>query len=163
MLAPFYALQPIAATNETVPYPDVAHASGSGVTDPVCQRGPSYYSIPIGLQTFNIETNRAVYTLFAEMVNKYPASAWNESVVQFEGYAQQGVRAVDPDSTAYAHRGDSLLACVSLSSLRFLTPHSDAQTAKKFLRRELAYRPTQSRCRGGRLWRTSSSFVPQGR
>ena len=37
MLAPFYALHPFVATNETVPYLGVAHPAGSGVTDEVCQ------------------------------------------------------------------------------------------------------------------------------
>ena len=107
MLAPFYALQPVAATDVTVSYPGVAHAAASGNTDPVCQPGTSDYLVPVGLQTYNIKTNRAVYELFKEMVNKYPAM--NASAVQFENYPQEAVRAVDPDSTAYAHRGDSLL------------------------------------------------------
>ena len=111
MLAPFYALQPIAATNATVPYPEVAHAAASGNTDPVCQPGTSDYLFPVGLQTYNPETNRAVYDLFKEMINNYPTLG-SQSAVQFEGYAQQGVRAVEPDSTAYAHRGDSLLVYV---------------------------------------------------
>ena len=111
ILAPFYALQPVAATNETVPYTGTAHAAGAGVTDPVCQPGTGGYLFPVGLQTYNIETNRAVYDLFKEMVNEYPAMS-PASVVQFENYPMEGVRAVEPDSTAYAHRGDSLLVYV---------------------------------------------------
>ena len=107
MLAPFYALQPIAATNETVPYTGAAHAAGSGLTDAVCQRGNSWQLYPVGLQLYNISTNRAIFNLYKEMVNNNPAMS--SSVVQFEGYAQEGVRAVEPDSTAYAHRGDNLL------------------------------------------------------
>ena len=110
MLAPFYALQPVAATNETVSYPGVAHAAAAGLTDPVCQLGTSWSLFPVGLQTYNIKSNRAVYDLYKEMVNKYPAMSG--SIVQFEGYAQEGVQAVDPDSTAYAHRGDYLLVSV---------------------------------------------------
>lgn len=112
MLAPFYALQPVVATNVTGPYPGVAHAAGAGLTDFVCQPGFDWSLFPVGLQTYNIQTNRAIYNLYKDMVNKHPAM--NNSVVQFEGYAQEGVRAVDPDSTAYAHRGDSLLVYVAL-------------------------------------------------
>ena len=96
-----------------MPYPESAHAAGSGNTDPVCQPGRSWYQFPVGLQTFNIEANRAVYNLYKKMVNQYPAM--NASIVQFESFPQEGVRAVEPDSTAYAHREDSLLAFVSLS------------------------------------------------
>ena len=110
ILAPFYALQPVVVTNETVPYPGSAHAAGSGNTDPVCQLGSSWYEFPVGLQTFNVEANRAVYNLYKKMVNQYPAM--NTSIVQFEAYPQAAVRAVEPDSTAYAHRGDSLLVFV---------------------------------------------------
>ena len=115
VLAPFYALQPVAVTNETVDNPGSAHAAGSGNTDPVCQPGSSWYEHPVGLQTFNIEANRAVYNLYKEMVNEYPAM--NMSIVQFEAFPQEGVRAVEPDSTAYAHRGDSLLVLVPSSLL----------------------------------------------
>ena len=108
LLAPFYALRPVAATNVTVPYPEVAHKASAGNTDPVCQPGTSDSSFPVGLQTYNITTNRAVYNLFKDMVNNYPAMSVG-SIVQFEGFPQQAVQAVEPDSTAYAHRGDYVL------------------------------------------------------
>ena len=114
-LAPFYALQPFVATNETVPYTGAAHAAASGLTDAVCQPGNSWRLYPVGLQYYNISTNRAIFDLYKDMVNKYPAMS--SSVIQFEGYPQQGVRAVEPDSTAYAHRGDTLLVYVSSSLL----------------------------------------------
>ena len=107
ILAPFYALQPVAATNETVPYTGTAHAGGAGVTDAVCQLGDNWRLYPVGLQSYNIRTNRAIFDLYKDMVNKNPAMS--SSIVQFEGYPQEGVRAIEPDSTAYAHRGDSLL------------------------------------------------------
>ena len=129
ILAPFYALQPVAATNETAPIPGSAHASGSGNTDSVCQKGSSWYNFPVGLQTFNIEANRAVYNLYKKMVNQYPAM--NASIVQFEVFPQEGVRAVESDSTAYAHRGDSLLVFVPFSlipELFHLTDHQSSYT-----------------------------------
>ena len=133
ILAPFYALQPVAVTNETVPYPGSAHAAGSGNTDPVCQPGSSWYQFPVGLQTFNIEANRAVYNLYKKMVNQYPAM--NTSIVQFEAFPQEGVRAVEPDSTAYAHRGDSLLVFVpSFTDTRNVKSH----VSSKFLYSSLA-------------------------
>lgn len=113
LLAPFYALKPVATTNETVPYTGAAHAAGAGDTDAVCQPGQNWQLYPVGLQTYNISTNRAIYNLYKDMVNKHPAM--NASVVQFEGYPQQGVKDIEPDSTAYAHRGDNLLVYDSAS------------------------------------------------
>lgn len=111
MLAPFYALQPVAMTNETVPYTGAAHASGAGNTDAVCQPGDSRKLYPVGLQSHNISTNRAIYDLHKDMISKNPSMS--SSIVQFEGYPLQGVRAVEPDSTAYAHREDNLLVYAS--------------------------------------------------
>lgn len=112
MLAPLYALNPVAASKETVPYTGAAHAGGAGVTDAVCQPGGSWRLYPVGLQTYNISTNRAIFDLYRDMVNKHPAMT--SSIVQFEGYPQEGVKAVEPDSTAYAHRGDNFLVYGSL-------------------------------------------------
>ena len=55
------------------------------------------------------------------MVNKNPAM--NASVVQFEGYPLQGVRVLEPDSTACAHREDALLVYDSTPFLlSFISP-----------------------------------------
>ena len=111
LYAPFVALGPVVATNVTVPYTEVAHASGSGVEDAVCQSGLSWKLYPVGALVYNITTNRQIYSLFSEMVSENPE--FNNSVVQFEGYSLQGVKAVDPASTAYAHRADNLLLYVA--------------------------------------------------
>lgn len=109
-LAPFIALDPVALTNVTTPYTNLAHASASGVTDPVCQFGGSKRTFPVGLLRYNVTTNRALYELFSKMLADHPGL--NNSIVQFEGYSMQGVQAVDPASTAYAHREDNLLLSV---------------------------------------------------
>ena len=110
------ALGPVVATNVTVPYTEVAHASGSGVEDAVCQNGLSWKLYPVGALVYNITTNRQIYHLYSKMVNENPE--FNNSVVQFEGYSLQGVKAVAPASTAYAHRADNLLLYVAeLNSL----------------------------------------------
>ena len=110
ILGPFYALQPVATTNVTVPYPGAARAQGSGVNDAVCQHGHGVSSFPVGLLTYNTTANRAIYDLFKDMVNKYPAMS--SSIVQFEGPPMQAIKAVESDSTAYPHRGDNLLVYV---------------------------------------------------
>ena len=111
LYAPFVGLGPVVATNVTVPYTEVAHASGSGVEDPVCQSGLSWKLYPVGTLVYNITTNRQIYSLISKMISENPE--FNNSVVQFEGYSLQGVKAVDPASTAYAHRADNLLMYVA--------------------------------------------------
>lgn len=110
LIAPLLGLKPVAVLNQTVPYPDVAHAAGAGVTDPICQPGGSSKVFPVGLVAYNITTNRALYNLFKEMV-KNPLL--NASIVQFEGYPMEGVQAVADNTTAYAHRADKLLVYVA--------------------------------------------------
>ncbi|KAK0507960.1 hypothetical protein JMJ35_009849 [Cladonia borealis] len=113
LYAPFLSLGPVVATNVTVPYTGVAHASGSGVEDFVCQNSDlSWKLYPVGALVYNITTNRQIYSLFSKMINDNPE--FNNSVVQFEGYSLQGMKAVDPASTAYAHRADNLLLSYAL-------------------------------------------------
>lgn len=111
LVAPFLSLDPLVNTNETVPYTGAAHAGGSGINDSVCQDGNNWKLYPVGLQVFNATANRAIYNLLSAMIAENPKL--NGSIVQFEGYSLQAVKAVDPASTAYAHREDNLLVYVS--------------------------------------------------
>ncbi|KAL9630912.1 MAG: hypothetical protein Q9204_004480, partial [Flavoplaca sp. TL-2023a] len=52
-----------------------------------------------------------IYDLFEDMITAHPALA--TSFVQFEAFPMQAVKAVDPASTAYAHRQDDILVFVS--------------------------------------------------
>jgi hypothetical protein len=88
------------------------------VDDPVCGFGYELFTATSGLQVWNTTTQRQIYNLFNEKVNEEPDLAAG-SVVLLESYSTQGVRAVNPDSTAYALRGDNLLTYVWPS---FLTP-----------------------------------------
>lgn len=127
LYAPFVALGPVVATNVTVPYTEVAHAAGSGVEDAVCQNGLSWKLYPVGTLVYNITTNRQIYSLYSEMVSENPE--FNNSVVQFEGYSLQGVKAVDPASTAYAHRADNLLMYVAELTSILPLPVTDSTKA----------------------------------
>ncbi|KAL8705087.1 MAG: hypothetical protein Q9201_001770 [Fulgogasparrea decipioides] len=106
-LAPFLKLKPVIAVNDTVPYPAIASAVGTGVDTPGCQRGRSGAVFPTGLKTYNTTANRAVYNLLKKMVNEQPAL--NRSVVQFENFPVQKMRSIDAASTAYPHRDDNIL------------------------------------------------------
>ena len=106
-LQPFLALNPVVAINVTVPYSKAADADGAGFNDALCADFGSRKTFPVGLNQFDIPTERKVYNLLKDMVAAHPS--FNTSFVQHESYPLQGVRAVDDASTAYAHRGDNLL------------------------------------------------------
>ncbi|KAI4243322.1 MAG: hypothetical protein L6R40_003494 [Gallowayella cf. fulva] len=80
---------------------------------------------PLGLKSYNVTANRQVYDLFKQLVTEHPE--FNGSVTHFEGFALQGMQAVDPDSTAYPHRDDNFL--VSLLAIYKRYEDSDAIAA----------------------------------
>lgn len=107
-LDPFLKLGPLSVSNATVLYKDLSPALGSSEGGPLCMEGTTTKaSFPVGLKVFNIETNRKIYELFLAMVTEAPQL--NGTFVQFEGYALQGMKAIDSASSAYAHRDDNLL------------------------------------------------------
>ena len=106
LFKPFLDLGPITVRNATTLYKNFAHESlGASVGDPICASGSSKTQFPVGLKEYNIRTNREIYNLYTDMVTQNPDFA--QSIVQFEGYALQGMKAVDAASSAYAHRDDS--------------------------------------------------------
>lgn len=106
-ITPFLALNPTIEPNVTVPYTDLASASGSGLDNEACQKFASIKCFPVGLLEYNVTAERKVYDLFKDLVTRHPDS--NNSIVQHEGYPMEVVRKVDEGSTAYAHRGDNML------------------------------------------------------
>ena len=108
---PFLDLGPVSVINGSTLYKDLAHeVYKSAPGQALCLAGSTKHLVPVGLQTYNATANRQIYNLFAEMVTTAPS--FNGSYVQFEGYAIEGVKAVDPASTAYPHREDNLLVLV---------------------------------------------------
>lgn len=106
-LTPFLDLGPVAAVNDTVSFPDLADAVGTGSKSPVCQDGGRGTQFPVGLKTYNTTANRAVHSLFKKMIVEQPA--FSRSIIQFENYPVQEMNSVDPASTAYPHRDDNPL------------------------------------------------------
>lgn len=115
-LTPFLDLGPVAAINDSIAYPDLADATGSGSNSPFCQDGRgSGTEFPVGLKKYNATANRAVHNLYKKMIAEQPA--FNRSIVQFESYPVQKMKSVDPASTAYPHRDDNVLTYGSLLDL----------------------------------------------
>ncbi|MCJ1478900.1 hypothetical protein MMC13_007584 [Lambiella insularis] len=109
-VTPYHALGPISFQEDTVPYPDVASSTGTGTDDFFCAFGYNRIQFPIGLEVYNITSNRAAYEYYAQVTRDNPAL--NSSLVLFEGYSVEGVKAVNAASTAYPHRTDNILVAI---------------------------------------------------
>ncbi|KAI4211498.1 MAG: hypothetical protein LQ351_005674 [Letrouitia transgressa] len=108
---PFLAIRPLVVENATVPYAELATALGVGVGGVICAPGLSHRLFPVGLLEYDVHANRKLYSLYEKLLAEEPL--FNKSTVQFEGYALHGMQAVDPASSAYAHRMDNLLVSFS--------------------------------------------------
>lgn len=106
-LGPYNALGPISSVNDSIPYPGIPDATGTGSSNALCQSGLSHVSSPIGLLTYNITANRQAFDLFTKTTSEIPAL--KGSILVFEGYSLGGMKAIDPDSTAFPHRSDNIL------------------------------------------------------
>ncbi|KAL8638721.1 MAG: hypothetical protein Q9228_004148 [Teloschistes exilis] len=105
---PFLDLKPVTTQTFTTSYPDVFYAVGTGINDFVCQEPTgSAYLYPIGLQTYNVPIMSKLFKLYSDKVKSNPN--FKDSNVMLEGYSLEAVKAVDPASTAFAHRDDNIL------------------------------------------------------
>ncbi|KAL8691344.1 MAG: hypothetical protein Q9218_003412 [Villophora microphyllina] len=105
---PFWDLGQVSIKNYTTTYSGSFVAAGTGVNDFVCKEpfGPSYL-FSIGLQTYNVPVIGQRFKLFSNKVKQNPT--FSQSSVMLEGYSLEAVKAVDPASTAFAHRDDTIL------------------------------------------------------
>ncbi|KAI1320500.1 FAD-binding domain-containing protein [Xylariaceae sp. FL0255] len=86
---------------------ELAVLSYQDLDGPGCAYGLTSLRYPIGLDSYNISAVRKVYNEIDETFRKVPEIAG--SFFLLEGYATQGVRAVDPKTTAFPHRSDKIL------------------------------------------------------
>ena len=107
LAAPFHALNPVVTDGGQADYTQLPGITGNGLADPPCQHGASWQRYPVGLQEYNIETQRQLFAAYADITAQHPAL--NNSFYIFEGYSTQGVKAVPDESTAFPHRSDNLL------------------------------------------------------
>ncbi|KAL8907959.1 MAG: hypothetical protein Q9207_001105 [Kuettlingeria erythrocarpa] len=108
----FIDLHPVAWWKKDSLLPtEIQAAAGQDLDSFICKPGTTWRLFPVGLKEYNITANRQVYNLFKAFMGEHPE--FSSSVVQFENYAQEGLRAVDPASTAYPHRGDNILVSMA--------------------------------------------------
>lgn len=101
-LAPFDAIQAVRVQDGNIPYTQIPQAQGSGVDDPLCATGFAHQHGHAGLWQWNAKTQRAIYDLYNRNVQARPA--FNTSLVLLEGYALQGVKAVNPSTSSFPWR-----------------------------------------------------------
>ncbi|RAL17141.1 FAD-binding oxidoreductase [Aspergillus homomorphus CBS 101889] len=112
-LAPFDALGPINVTDGNVPFPDITIASRNGNLDKTCAKGFPKQWATIGLQVYNATACRQVYDLFSATLKAYPGLS--TSVILFEGYSVEAVKAIDPAASAFPHRNDYINVVVQIT------------------------------------------------
>jgi hypothetical protein len=105
----YLALNPANITIVDVDYTQISSPTGNGDDSIACAHG-LYYAMrfPTGFVTYNLTTNRNLFTKFAEITSQQPGL--NASFFLFEDYASEGVLAVDPKSTAFPDRFNHHLA-----------------------------------------------------
>jgi hypothetical protein len=104
---PFQDLKPLYSNGQYYAYPDVLDATGTGMNSPMCQDGHTNMQFPFGLLEHNITATRQIYDYYRNVTTSQPL--YNQSIVVFEAYSLEGVKAVDPASTAFPHREDNIL------------------------------------------------------
>lgn len=106
-MAPFDELKPLSVTKDSIPYPDIPDATGTGSNNPLCRPGLTHMQFAVNILTYNITANRQIFDLFQKTTLETPSL--NGSILVFEAYSVEGVKAVDFDSTAFPHRGDNII------------------------------------------------------
>ncbi|KAF5602429.1 fad binding domain protein [Fusarium subglutinans] len=106
ILRPFNAIDAIKDEMGDVPYPEIPVRQNTDISNCVSAR---FSLASVMLQTWNITTERALYTHFMRNVALYPDLAATARLY-YEGYAHRGVQAVDSASTAYPHRDEYHIA-----------------------------------------------------
>jgi len=100
--APFLALKPISASNATVPWPQIATATGIGVNMGFCLAGTRRGHFSTQLKDFKIPAIRAAKDYFDDTRKKYPQFA--STSLLWEMYPQQAFKAIPAELSAYPHR-----------------------------------------------------------
>jgi hypothetical protein len=105
---PFHKLGPTTTDAGSGTYLDVPRWIGWDTEAAPCRHsGLANTRFPIDIQSYNVQSMRKIYDLFASVTQKTPEL--NGSHFLFEGYPLKGVKAIPSESTAYPFREDNLL------------------------------------------------------
>ncbi|GFF75239.1 6-hydroxy-D-nicotine oxidase [Aspergillus udagawae] len=118
-LAPFNAIEAVYEEMGDVPYPQVAKAQGTSLSDPICQHGNVHSTSTVFLRVWNATAERLIFEGFKKRVAQDPVLAAGANIMH-EGYSTEGVDAVDPAGSAYPFRSDR-----HLTLFNAIVPHND--------------------------------------
>ncbi|KAF2644249.1 FAD-binding domain-containing protein [Massarina eburnea CBS 473.64] len=108
VLQPFNEIPALQSTQGDATYEELLQIQGTGASDPTaCSSNPLMGSSGL-LQTWNVTTQREIYTLFNKTAAEQPDLAANARVF-YEGYSTLKTQAIDPLSSAYPHRDEYLV------------------------------------------------------
>ncbi|XXG99914.1 hypothetical protein Hte_006255 [Hypoxylon texense] len=113
-LSSFDAIEAVWEDASDVPYPQVAHAQGTGLDDYICQHGSTRITATAGLQVYNLTAEHLIFDGFKQRVASHPDLAAGAGILH-EGYSTAGVDAVDPRLSAYPFRADHHLMFFDLA------------------------------------------------
>lgn len=105
---PFHDIGPIVIQPDSGDYRDLAKWTGIALDSPPCQKaGLVNPRFPLYLETYNVPAMREAYDLFASSIGS--DSPFFNSLFLFEGYSNEGVKAIDSKSSVFAFRDENLL------------------------------------------------------
>ncbi|KAL1854451.1 hypothetical protein VTK73DRAFT_8748 [Phialemonium thermophilum] len=114
-VAPFRAIGPIATQSQSGTYRDLAAWTGIDLAATPCQKtGNANPRFPIYLKQYSPAAQRQIYDLFRQATTN-ASTPYAGALFMFEGYSQQGVKALRDDATAFAYREDNLLVAPLLT------------------------------------------------
>jgi hypothetical protein len=112
---PFLNLGPITTQALSGTYRDLATWTGISLDATPCQKtGNANPRFPIYLKSYNTTAQSLVYDLFREATTN-ASTPFSNALFMFEGYSQQGVKAIPSATTAFAYRADNLLVAPLLT------------------------------------------------
>lgn len=105
---PFHDIGPVSVEPASGTYTDLAAWTAIAPNSPPCQKaGVANPRFAIYLETDVAAQNKA-YDVFASALHEN--ADFSNSLFMFEGFSKQGVRAIPDQPSAFAYRGDNLLA-----------------------------------------------------
>ena len=111
----FLALGPLFTQAKSGTYRDLGAWTGISLADGPCQKtGNANPRFPIYLKSYNPDAQAAVYQLFKNATTA-PGTPFAGALFMFEGYPQQGVKAISDDATAFAYRKQNMLVAPLLT------------------------------------------------
>jgi hypothetical protein len=112
---PFLNLGPITTQALSGTYRDLATWTGISLDATPCQKtGNANPRFPIYLKSYNTTAQSLVYDLFRQATTN-ASTPFSNALFMFEGYSQQGVKAIPSATTAFAYRTDNLLVAPLLT------------------------------------------------